>query len=297
MDDARAIRHNPDMTQAIAPPIPAYALYGEDRPFPDILHIEGIRARAAGLDWAIAPHRHLHLHQFILVTSGRVRLTIATRKHDLVPPALVSIPRGMVHGFIFEAGTEGYVLTVPVREVPNLLEDGAETARALSRLAVVAADDDCLRRMQEIATVHGAPGPFRATRLRALVTGLACHILDLSGADPETAPPRRDPRLIRFESLVWQHYRERWSPSDYARAMAISLRHLTRLCRDGTGLSVQGYIDALTFREACNLLVYTRMGVAEAGYHLGFDDPSYFSRAFRRHVGFSPGAYRARFDG
>lgn len=297
MDDARAIRHNPDMTQAITPPIPAYALYGEDRPFPDILHIEAIRARAAGLDWAIAPHRHLHLHQFILVTSGRVRMTIAARRHDLTPPALVSIPRGTVHGFIFEAGTEGYVLTIPVREVPNLLEDGAETMRALSRLAVVAADDDCLRRMQDLAAAHARPGPFRATRLRGLVTGLACHVLDLAGADAEAAPQDRDPRLARFEALVLAHFRQRWSPSDYASAMAVSLRHLTRLCRAGTGLSVQGYIDALTFREACNLLVYTRMGVAETGYHLGFDDPSYFSRAFRRHVGLSPGAYRARFEG
>lgn len=297
MDDARRFWHNPDMTQAIAPPIPAYALYGEDRPFPDVMHVEAIRARAAGLDWAIAPHRHLHLHQFILVTSGRVRMTLAGRRQDLVPPALVSIPRGTVHGFIFDAGTEGYVLTVPVREVPDLLGEGAETARPLSRLAVVAADDACLRHLQDIAAAHARPGPFRTTRLRGLVAGLVCHVLDLAGADPDTAPPARDPRLIRFETLVLAHFRQRWSPSDYAGAMAISLRHLTRLCRDGTGLSVQGYIDATTFREACNLLAYTRMGVAETGYHLGFDDPSYFSRAFRRHVGLSPGAYRARFNG
>lgn len=297
MDDARAFRHYPDMTRPVPPPIPAYALYGEDRPFPDILHVEAIHARAAGLDWAIAPHRHLHLHQFILVTSGRVRMTIAARRQDLTPPALVSIPRGTVHGFIFDAGTEGYVLTVPVREVPDLLADGAETARALGRLAVVADDGGCLDRMRQIAAAHAAQGPFRATRLRALVAGLACHVLDLAGADPDTAPPGRDPRLMRFEALVLAHFRQRWAPSDYAGAMAMSLRHLTRLCRAGTGLSVQGYIDALTFREACNLLVYTRMGVAEVGYHLGFDDPSYFSRAFRRHAGLSPGAYRARFEG
>jgi hypothetical protein len=37
-------------------------------------------------------------------------------------------------------------------------------------------------------------------------------------------------------------------------------------------------------REACRLLVYTRASVASVGYSLGYEDPSYFSRAFRRAI-------------
>jgi AraC family transcriptional activator of pobA len=51
--------------------IPAWSLYGESRAFPDVMHIERFTDRAAGLDWRIAPHRHLHLHQFFLIQSGR----------------------------------------------------------------------------------------------------------------------------------------------------------------------------------------------------------------------------------
>jgi hypothetical protein len=32
------------------------------------------------------------------------------------------------------------------------------------------------------------------------------------------------------------------------------------------------------------------------GYQLGFEDPAYFSRAFRRHLGESPRDYRARLE-
>ena len=55
--------HFADMNTA-SPPffIPNWSLYGESRTFPDVLHIERLTDRAAGLDWQIAPHRHLHLH-------------------------------------------------------------------------------------------------------------------------------------------------------------------------------------------------------------------------------------------
>lgn len=64
-----------------------------------------------------------------------------------------------------------------------------------------------------------------------------------------------------------------------------------------TGLSAQQAIETATFREACSLLVYTRMSVASVGYAVGFGDPSYFTRAFQRHLGLSPTQYRARFEG
>ncbi|MDN5568143.1 MAG: hypothetical protein L0G27_05250 [Paracoccus sp. (in: a-proteobacteria)] len=58
MDDAGNSWHYPAMNRS---PVPAWHLYGERIPFPDIVHMERIRARAARLDWQISPHRHAHL--------------------------------------------------------------------------------------------------------------------------------------------------------------------------------------------------------------------------------------------
>jgi len=44
--------------------------------------------------------------------------------------------------------------------------------------------------------------------------------------------------------------------------------------------------------EAQRLLTYSSMTVSEVGYALGFDDPAYFSRAFRADVGQSPADFR-----
>ncbi|QYK41914.1 MAG: helix-turn-helix domain-containing protein [Paracoccaceae bacterium] len=281
-----------DITNAI----PAWQLYGETRQFPDILHVERIADRAAGLDWRIAPHRHLHLHQMFLLSAGGATVTLEGAVMQPALPALLNVPPGTVHGFAFAAGTGGYVLSLPVMHFEALLAPGAETGAA-ARPFLCAADAAVADLFAALAADHAAADPMRRTRLAARAPLIVCHALSLAPAPQSSAAAVIDPRLARFEALMTAHLRDRWGVADFARALATSPRHLSRLCRAATGLSAQGRIESHRVREACRLLVYTRMPVASVGYAAGWSDPSYFSRSFRRATGLSPLDYRARFDG
>src|SRR5215207_5711972 len=98
-----------------SPEIPIYVLYGEayGSPFPDCLHCETIADRSRLHDWHIRPHRHFGLHQFLLITKGKVVATSDTSRHVLTAPAAIMNAPTTVHGFEFEPNTEGYVVTVP----------------------------------------------------------------------------------------------------------------------------------------------------------------------------------------
>ena len=100
--------------------------------------------------------------------------------------------------------------------------------------------------------------------------------------------------MVEFEHLVKQHFRDRWSGAQYDEALKISYTHLNRSCRTATGKSALKFVESIVFREACSLLAYTRTDIAVIGYHLGFEDPSYFSRAFSRCFGIAPSEYRRR---
>lgn len=275
--------------------IPAWSLYGESRAFPDVLHIERFTDRAAGLDWRIAPHRHLHLHQFFLIQSGVAQITLDGKGVAVAPPALLNVPPGVVHDFTMEAGTQGWVLTVPVQTLPDLLGPALARDTALGWPGFLSSVDEYLRLFQQIEEEHRQSRPAREILLGALATELACMALrDLGQIRADTAGT--DPRFAQFQALLARHMRDRWTLTDYARSIGLSPRHLSRICQAATGQPASGVIEAAAMREACRLLVYTRTPVAQIGYALGFDDPSYFSRRFRSVMGHSPARYRAGYD-
>jgi AraC family transcriptional regulator of arabinose operon len=53
------------------------------------------------------------------------------------------------------------------------------------------------------------------------------------------------------------------------------------------------YFIHLKIQEACKLLVLSRLSISEIAYELGYEDPYYFSRIFKKVMGTSPLQYRS----
>ena len=66
--------------------IRTYGLFGETANLPDPMHIETIAARSALHDWELAPHRHVRLHQLLLLSQQLLPL----RSLTLLTPSLTS---------------------------------------------------------------------------------------------------------------------------------------------------------------------------------------------------------------
>ena len=298
MDMGAIIWYYPNMNQPA--PIPIFALYGEGGGFPDILHCERIADRAGRHDWQIAPHRHAALHQIFLIRQGAARATVDGGAQDLALPVLLSVPPGVVHGFRFAAGTQGHVLSLPLASLPDVFGQASPLAPILARWGQVPADPGLDALFETVMTERGTQDAARGPMLRALAAQIAAHAARaLAGA---ALPPTRYARHMQaFEALLRQHIardaHQGWPLAAYAGALGITPTHLNRVVRAQTGQSAARHIEARRCQEACRLLAYTRMRVAEVGYALGFEDPAYFSRAFRRQTGETPSAYRRRLAG
>lgn len=278
--------------------VPAYALYGEQLSFPDVLHSETLGDRAPLHDWVIRPHRHNRLHQIFLILHGGGTFGIDARTVALAPPMVINVPRGAVHGFRFDQGAQGFVLTIPITELAEPFTPGGWLAGVLERGFAEPAADVLAPMFIALQNEFSANRPARATLLRALATQIVCAVARIGA---ETAPPAAEvaspnPHMTRFSDLVDRHVRTGWRVADYADALGVSPTHLNRVCQSATGTSAQRFIEGRLFQEACRLIAYTMQDIAAIGYNLGFDDPSYFSRAFRRNVGMTPSEYRAKLE-
>ncbi len=101
-----------------------------------------------------------------------------------------------------------------------------------------------------------------------------------------------EPLLAEVFSVIEAHYHERLSLKDVAGAVHLSLGHLTTVVRRKTGRPVQEWIVERRMAEARRLLVATDVAVADIGQRVGYDDPGYFVKCFRRAHGMSPLAWR-----
>ncbi len=284
-------------------PIPSYRLYGEDdADRADFwLHCETIPERTHLHNWEIALHRHEQFFQIFHLPQGSGEVVLGSQVLAFSAPALIFIPPGFAHGFRFARDIDGLVLTALADRFTSLAAADRGIALFGSALRVVEARDGDAHARRAAEAVEGVFAEFGrrslggALVLEALTT-LAIVSLARAAGDREAAPAEdRDRRRVEeLVALVETHYRARPPVSFLAGRLGLSPAHLNRLARTVTGSSIQGLTDRRTLEAARRDLVFTPTPVQTIAYSLGFSDPAYFNRFFRRHTGLTPGAFRER---
>jgi AraC family transcriptional regulator, transcriptional activator of pobA len=101
-------------------------------------------------------------------------------------------------------------------------------------------------------------------------------------------------RIEELLTIVDTHFRRRLPITFYSDRLGVSAAHLNRITRSATGLSIQNLIDRRTLEAARRDLIFTPTPISKIAYSLGFADPAYFNRFFRKQSGLTPGAFRDR---
>lgn len=89
-----------------------------------------------------------------------------------------------------------------------------------------------------------------------------------------------------------EHYNEAIVIEDYAQTRGMSVSWFLRNFKHTTNTSPMQYIVNLRITNAVSLLEGTDYNVTEIGAIVGYDNPLYFSRIFKKQKGVSPSDYR-----
>lgn len=88
------------------------------------------------------------------------------------------------------------------------------------------------------------------------------------------------------------NYNKDLNIDDYAASRGMSVSWFIRTFKQYAGTTPMQYIVALRITNAQMLLETTNYNVAEIGNFVGYENPLYFSRIFKKQKGFSPSEYR-----
>lgn len=282
--------------------VPSFSLYGEahSEVSREYIHIEEISARSAARNWQIDTHVHEGLLQLLFVFSGSARVHLESVEREYAAPLAVIIPPGVIHAFKFLPQTEGYVLTMDAEGLASASPDGTQMFSVLRGTAEVLALQDSGDAMptrirgllEQIEAEFSHPGPASTPLyvwlVRALLLLLVREDLRADSAAPDHAQEITD----EFRRLVDAHYTEHWPIARYAEQLNVTESRLNRLCSKRYGHTALAATHERLLLEARRRLIYTGVPVSQLAYELGFSDPPYFCRFFKRLTGQSPSAFR-----
>lgn len=100
-------------------------------------------------------------------------------------------------------------------------------------------------------------------------------------------------RLERLILRLNQSYREAWSVQRMAEYCGFSASYFGHMFKYAMRVSPMQYLTELRMEKAKDLLMEEGMTVSEVADLVGYEDPLYFSRVFKKMVGISPNEYRA----
>jgi AraC-like DNA-binding protein len=92
--------------------------------------------------------------------------------------------------------------------------------------------------------------------------------------------------------FLQQNYSRAVGVEEAARYAGVSRSCLYRAFQAEFGCSPSAYLIRFRLQRACQLLRHSSLSIGTVALSVGFEDPYYFSRAFRREMGVSPTEYR-----
>lgn len=237
----------------------------------------------------------MHLHGFyevIWFQKGSGTHYVDFNQYAIAPGTIIFISPGQIHSFDTKHDQEGYVLKI----CAELFDDFVSLSCVTVQDKDSAALEMLVAAMQEELKKEDSLGHREA--LHALVK---LFVIMVRRSYAEINPSAPNPHkvsykaFLNFRKLIEENYCRLHTVKDYASLLNVSSKTLTLYVNECSKYSPLELINNRIILEAKRLLRYSVLSVKEIAFRLGFEDPSYFAKFFKRLVKQSPADYRESF--
>ncbi|UGA56531.1 4-hydroxyphenylacetate catabolism regulatory protein HpaA [Vibrio sp. VB16] len=263
------------------------------------LHFEYLDNLASFFGRNMPVHYHDRFYQLHIVMEGKTHVHLDDKHYSFKGITLFFTPPAVPHSFVTEATSTGYVLTIQQQLVWRLLdmESGINNIMVdqmkpfCTRLET---DNPILDFLTHLKREMDSGAIMKERATQSILQLVLIEVMRLSNSyKSETRNRSVDVTIFHnFNHLVENQYHQHWALSQYADNIGISVSRLNDICRRVSGLSSKKIIIDRLMQEARRHLQFTPKSVSEIGYDLGFRDPAYFARFFRKYAQMTATEYR-----
>ncbi len=109
---------------------------------------------------------------------------------------------------------------------------------------------------------------------------------------PSIIPKEVQHRMGKLYVYIEKFYKQEKQAEFYAKRLDLSTKHLNSLTKEVLGVTISQLIRNRIIFETKRELHLNQRSIAQIAEHLGYHDPAYFSRFFKKETGFSPKEYQ-----
>ena len=246
---------------------------------------------AAGSHYVERPHGTSQ-HILIACLSGSGSCVLRDQESKLEPGDLLFLPPRERHVYSANPRSPWTIFWMHFRGLRA--EDYLDLLGVSPSRPVASVDDPAVLFEAFEDTFRHATHGFSEAAMAGISTSFA-RLLGLARVhqrSPGSRSRRSENRLLKVLAMMREDLAHPWTLEELALQSHISVPHFTELCRRQTGMPPLGLLIRLRLQRAMDLLQQGNHNVAEAALAVGYDDPFYFSRLFRKHMGMAPSACR-----
>jgi len=242
-------------------------------------------------------HAHNNLFQIFYIEKGVTEISYQNQKSKIEGPSLITIPKNTPHGFKHLTEVSGWIISLSDSVLESLLNREAEVLFTLYKvfaknivptnsqdLAIVALITQCALEYK-----HNNPG--KLLMLQNLAGQLIILLYRLQHQDNVLETVIDNSYKVYFKNFMLSIHQSRSfkkTIDEYAQELKITTTHLTRITKKISNKSPRELIIDFYISEAKVLLSNLKYNINEVAQELDIEDPSYFSRLFKKRTALTP---------
>ena len=246
---------------------------------------------------------------FLMIVDGTGSYTIDNISFELKPASFYFTTPGHLKSFVIEKPWKGFILSFTetfikeyysgnlFTEFPFLV---AETTPPI--YLNQALEKDIFKRFDTLLEHYQTEGQFKYQMITNILIAFLYKVKEMLTTAPALEGKQfgYSALVIKFRKYLDDHFREVLSGKvaaiyngiQIADALAVSADYLGTVVKKETGRTVTKWITERTVMEAQSLIRNSSYSISEISYMLTFQDPTNFTKYFKKNTGFSPKQYR-----
>ena len=251
------------------------------------------------------PHRH-DFYTIYWIKNGQLLHTIDTVTHTVTKNTLFFLSPGQVHTMYLSEKVEGYVIAF--RDTFMCSKDQAATLLGINSSlffnnefsSVITLPPDQEKDFEMLVQLMSKEIKEQEPGYDNAIHGLLRYFLVLASrikgssmlATPDKHSSHNSSLFLQFKNHIEEKYTTLKNVSDYAELLHIKPVLLNDISKQQSGITAGEHIRNRVILEAQRYLYNTDLSAKEIAYKLGFEDPHYFSRFFKKYTNQTPSEFK-----